>query len=99
MSVPIDPQRVEAQRRRVSEFRAEAAYHQRRVDSCNAQADVIERTWGLANCACWNEGQYGRVHREDCVLHKDMPEGPPAFESYRENPPSGKLLPPREDGA
>jgi hypothetical protein len=21
-------------------------------------------------CRCWNEGQYGRVHREDCPLHK-----------------------------
>lgn len=20
-------------------------------------------------CQCWNEGQYGRVHREDCPLH------------------------------
>lgn len=21
-------------------------------------------------CQCWNEGQYGRVHREDCPLHR-----------------------------
>lgn len=20
-------------------------------------------------CQCWNEGQYGRVHREDCPTH------------------------------
>lgn len=24
-----------------------------------------------ALCQCWNEGQYGRVHREDCPIHKD----------------------------
>lgn len=22
-------------------------------------------------CQCWNEGQWGRVHREDCPIHKD----------------------------
>lgn len=22
-------------------------------------------------CQCWNEGEWGRVHREDCPLHKD----------------------------
>lgn len=22
-------------------------------------------------CQCWNEGQYGRVHREDCPIHRD----------------------------
>ena len=44
----IDPERLEAQARRVKELRAEAEYHQRRVDNFNAQADVIERAWGLA---------------------------------------------------
>lgn len=44
----LDEDRVAAQRRRVAELRAEAEYHQRRVDSFNATADQIERTWGLA---------------------------------------------------
>jgi hypothetical protein len=27
-------------------------------------------------CACWNEGQYGRVHREKCPIHAEkLPRG------------------------
>jgi hypothetical protein len=26
-------------------------------------------------CQCWNEGQYGRVHREDCPLHANSQPG------------------------
>jgi hypothetical protein len=32
-------------------------------------------------CACWNEGQYGRVHREDCPIH-----GPEQPKPYRRPP-------------
>lgn len=34
--------------------------------ACSAKPDP-------AVCQCWKEGQYGRVHREDCPIHADPP--------------------------
>lgn len=34
-------------------------------------------------CRCWNEGEWGRVHREDCPLHgpaAEKPRGAPSPE-------------------
>lgn len=123
MSIPIDPNRAEAQARRVKELRAEAEYHQRRVDNFNAQADVIERTWGIAeknssaeaDVIRWViEGNYrpGRVMGTPRVVRgphlapgqrvvvvaaststaaSAPPEGPPAYESFKAHPLSGRL--------
>lgn len=33
------------------------------VERCDPPAPAI--------CQCWNEGQYGRVHREDCPIHDE----------------------------
>lgn len=30
---------------------------------------VEDALTGEPVCQCWNEGQYGRIHREDCPLH------------------------------
>lgn len=43
----LDPIRRQDAARRAQEFRREAEYYQRRVDSCNAQAAQLERTWRL----------------------------------------------------
>lgn len=43
----LDEDRKAVQRVRVRELRSEAEFHQRRADSFNDQADLIERTWGL----------------------------------------------------
>ena len=43
-------------------------------------AQFIERTFLSPDnpegqtCQCWNEGEWGRVHREDCPIHRN-PEG------------------------
>ena len=34
-------------------------------------------TEGTGECRCWNEGQWGRVHREDCPLHGPDPADAP----------------------
>ena len=73
--------RVEAARQRVHELRREAEYHQRRVDSFNAQADQIERTWGLV----------------ETPAEPERPLGPPAFESFAEARCSIELAPPWEE--
>jgi hypothetical protein len=33
------------------------------------QHRVVDPDEQARACQCWNEGQYGRVHREDCPLH------------------------------
>jgi hypothetical protein len=35
------------------------------------KADTLPPPKEEVLCQCWNEGQYGRVHREDCPVHKD----------------------------
>lgn len=46
------------------------------VSQMRGWADSLERA--LAEepvCQCWNEGQYGRVHREDCPIHSEEAVG------------------------
>lgn len=38
------------------------------TDGLPERVHVREHGYG---CQCWNEGQYGRVHREDCPLHRE----------------------------
>lgn len=50
----------------------------------------------LDECQCWNEGQYGRVHREDCPVHgpSAQPESPYFDGSLRDDadPDTGPMV-------
>jgi hypothetical protein len=43
------------------------------------ELNPIQRTLGVqesryaSTCRCWNEGEWGRVHREDCPIHRRKP--------------------------
>lgn len=49
--------------------------HEASAAAASARGQVIAlgleaQEFEARNCRCWNDGQYGRVHREDCPIHK-----------------------------
>jgi hypothetical protein len=53
MSVPLDPRRVAAVKRRIDGLEALAAYHRRQAAVADAQVLQLRKTWGIdPPCPC-----------------------------------------------